>query len=147
MHDRFPLPDPDWAPTRPFWEAAARHEVRIPRCGSCRTWIWYPRERCPVCGEASPRWERVSGRGTLFSFTVVRHAFLPQLADEIPYITGLVALDEDPSVRLVTRVVDAEAADLDIDAPMVVVFRVLRFAGVEGEVTAPCFAPLPEARA
>ena len=59
----------------------------------------------------------------------------------MPYVAGLVAIEEDPAVRVVTRIVDCEPAALRIDLPVRVVFRPLRFAGVRGEVTAPMFVP------
>ena len=51
------------------------------------------------------------------------------------------AIEEDPAVRIVTRIIDCEPAALRIDMPVRVVFRPLRFAGVRGEVTAPMFVP------
>jgi uncharacterized OB-fold protein len=135
----FPLPELDFEGARPFWEAAARRELVIPRCAACRAFVWYPRERCPACrGEALP-WEPVSGRATLFSFTVVRHAFAAPFAGRLPYATGLVALAEDPAVRLATLLVDCDPASLRLDQPLRVVFRPLPFAGPP--VPAPLFAP------
>jgi uncharacterized OB-fold protein len=70
---------------------------------------------------------------------VVHHAFLPQFAELVPFVPALVALDEDPRVRLVTRLVDCDPARLRSDLPVEVVFRDLRFPGVEGSVVAPFF--------
>ncbi|TMA56522.1 MAG: OB-fold domain-containing protein [Deltaproteobacteria bacterium] len=83
----------------------------------------------------------MSGRGRLFSWSVVRRAFIPQLAADVPYVAGVVAIEEDPAVRIVTRIVDCDPASLRADMPVCVVFRPLRFAGVHGEVTAPMFVP------
>jgi uncharacterized OB-fold protein len=83
----------------------------------------------------------MSGRGRLFAWTVVRHAFLPQFSDDVPYATGLVALDEDPSVRIVTRIVDCDPERLAFHMPVRVVFRPLSFPGIDRTVTAPLFAP------
>ena len=80
MHPRFPLPAPDDELTTPFWDAAARHQLAIPRCDGCGAWVWYPRPRCPACDGSALTWTPVSGRGRLFSWTVVRHAFLPVLS-------------------------------------------------------------------
>jgi uncharacterized OB-fold protein len=86
-------------------------------------------------------WRATSGRGRLFSWAVVTHPFLPQYADLVPYVTGLVSLEEDPSVRFVTRVVDADAKSLEFDQPLEVTFRTIEFRGVEGSVKAPLFRP------
>src|SRR3989442_1333144 len=102
----FPLPDVDDPLTAPFFAAAARDELAIPRCRQCRRYVWYPKEHCPFCGSPSGRepkasggressllWEAVSGRATLFTWAVVRRAFLPAFADRVPFVTALVALD------------------------------------------------------
>jgi len=141
FRSEFPLPDVDWPPTQEFWAAAARGELALPRCDTCRRWRWYPDATCRFCGSTSSTWTAVSGRGRLFSWSVVRRAFIPQLAADVPYVAGLVSIEEDPAVRIVTRIVDCEPAALRIDMPVQVVFRPLRFAGVRGEVTAPVFVP------
>jgi hypothetical protein len=136
----FPLPERDFAGARPFWEAAARGELAIPRCAACRAYVWYPRERCPACGGEALPWETVSGRGTLWAFTIVRQALAPPFAPLVPYATGLVALAEDPAVRLATLFVDCDPGSLRVDQPVRVVFRPLPFPG-EPAVTAPLFTP------
>ncbi|HXJ33086.1 MAG TPA: OB-fold domain-containing protein [Candidatus Eisenbacteria bacterium] len=141
FRDDFPLPDLGFAPTRPFWDAAARHELAVPRCDACARYVWYPDGACRFCGGAAYTWTTVSGSGRLFSWSVVHRPFIPQLADAVPYVTGLVAIDEDPAVRIVTRVPDCAPERLRIDMPMRVVFRPLRFAEVPGEVVAPMFVP------
>jgi hypothetical protein len=141
FRDDFPLPDTDWPPTQPFWAGAARRELVLPRCDACRRFVWYPDGACRACRAASYTWTRVSGRGRLFSWSVVHRAFIPQLADAVPYVAGLVAVEEDPAVRLVTRVVDCDPAVLRVDLPMHAVFRTLRFPGSARTVTAPMFAP------
>lgn len=141
MRPEFPLPDVSWEPLAPFWAAAARRELALPRCNHCGAFVWYPAERCRVCGGTGSTWRPVSGRGRLFSWTVVHHAFLPQFAELIPFVPALVSIDEDPAVRLVTRIVDCDPAELRVDQPVEVVFRRLTFPGVSGSVIAPLFRP------
>lgn len=141
MRPDFPLPDTEWEPTRPFWAAAAAQELSIPRCQTCQRLHWYPRTACRRCGGQAFTWEAMSGRATLFSWVVVTHAFLPQFADKVPFVPGLVALDEDPAVRLTTEIVDADPSALRFDMPLTVVFRPITFAGVDTTVTAPMFTP------
>ena len=83
----------------------------------------------------------MSGRGTLFSWVVVKHPFLPQFSDLTPFVPALVALEEDPAVRLPTRMVDCEADDLDYEMAVQVVFRPLAFTDVAGPFDAPLFVP------
>jgi uncharacterized OB-fold protein len=135
----FPLPDVEWEPTRPFWAAAARGELAIPRCDACGLLVWYPDRACRGCAGTRHTWTVVSGRGRLYSFSVVRRAFIPAFAADVPYTTGLVALAEDPAVRLVTRIIDCDPAALRIDQALRAVFRPLVFPGIERHVVAPMF--------
>ena len=113
-----PLPKP--SPTsRPFWEAAKRHELTIQRCGACREYIYYPRPRCPKCFSDQLSWERVSGRGKVYSYTVVRRASSRMFADA-PYVLAIVELAEGP--RMTTNVV-APPEQVRIGMPVTVAFE------------------------
>lgn len=137
----FPLPDLTEPLTAPFYEAAAAGELRIPQCTVCGTYVWYPKAACPADGGAL-EWVAVSGRATLFTWAVVHRAFLPAFAEQVPFVTAVVALDEDPRVRIVTNVVDADPASLVPDEPVEVVFCDLAYPTVPGRaVTAPMFRP------
>ncbi len=139
--DDFPLPDVDDALTGPYFAGAARGELVIPRCDACGDYVWYPQEVCPRDG-GHLTWQRVSGRGTLFTWAVVRRACLPACEARVPFVTALVALDEDSAVRLCTSVVDAAPDTLVPDAPVAVTFRPLEFSTVPGRsVVVPMFAP------
>jgi uncharacterized OB-fold protein len=138
----FPLPDLDDARTAPYFAAAAEGEVRIPRCDRCGRFVWYPAAECRRCGGTEHTWTGTSGRGTLFSWVVVRRAFLPAFEEMVPFVSALVALDDDPSVRLVSYVVDCAPEDLAAEMPLVAVFRPLSFPTVPGRsVVVPMFVP------
>jgi len=143
MSGRSGLPDMNFEPTRGFWEAAQREELVIPRCGACKRFTWYPAPRCAHCDADELTWTRVSGRGTLFSWTLVTRALFKAFADKAPYVTGLVALDEDPAVRLVTTLVDCDPETLRADQPVIATFRALEFPGDSASVLAPMFTPAP----
>ena len=137
----FPLPDVEDPVTAPFFAGAARGELRIPRCARCGRFVWYPESACPGCG-GETEWVAVSGRGSLFSWAVVRRPFLPAFEDKVPFVSALVAIDEDPSVRVVSYVVDCEPESLVAGMPLAADFRPLSFATVPGrEVVVPVFRP------
>ncbi len=139
----FPLPDVDDAMTAPFFAAAARDALEIPRCVACARFVWYPEAACPSCG-GSLEWRPVSGLATLFSWAVVQRVFLPAFAEQVPYVTALVALVEDPAVRVCTYLIDSETAALVAEMPCEVVFRDLNFPTVEGvSVRVPMFRVTP----
>lgn len=140
--DDFPLPDLADERTAEFFAGAARGELVIPQCESCSAYCWYPEPACPRCGGEAFSWTPVSGRGRLYSWAVVRRAFLPAFEEMVPFVTALVALDEDPAVRLVSYVVDSDPDDLAADLPLEVVFRPLTFPTVPGKaVPVPMFRP------
>lgn len=89
-----PLPDPD---TQGFWDATAQGSLAVSRCTECARWQQPPTERCRHCGGV-PAFEPVTGRGTIYSFIVVRQQTVPGHA--APYVCALVELDESPDVRL-----------------------------------------------
>ena len=97
-----PLPKP--TPTsQPFWDAARRHQLSLQRCAACGKFIYYPRERCPHCFSDKLGWESVSGRGKVYSYTVVRRASSRAFGE--PYVLAIVELDEGP--RMTTNIVAA----------------------------------------
>jgi uncharacterized OB-fold protein len=135
----FPLPDTSWPPLREFWAGAADHRLRLPRCVGCRRFRWYPTGDCPHCRGDRLEWEDLSGRGTLFSWSVVRRALEPALAVLQPYVSAIVVPEEAPCVRIVSRLVDCEEADLRADAPVVVRFADLAYPAAHSGVVAPLF--------
>jgi uncharacterized OB-fold protein len=117
--------------TRPFWDACRRRELVIQRCTTCGTFRHLPTPVCWRCRSFAHAWEPVSGRGTIFSWTVVHRAFLPGLEEAVPYTVVVVALDDAPGVRLISNLVDGEPT---IGQPVAVVFE-----DVAPEVTVPRF--------
>jgi len=112
-----PLPKPS-AVSRPFWDAAKRHELILQQCGGCKAFIYYPRDRCPQCLSEQLQWRPVSGRGKVYSYTVVRRASTRSFADK-PYVLAIVELDE--GVRMTTNVEAAPEA-LKVGMPVAVWF-------------------------
>ena len=127
-----PVPTPE---SRPFWEAARRHELMLQRCRRCTRFFFYPRAACPHCLSGDVEWQRVSGRGTLHTFTVV-HRGLRGFPLGEPYILAVVELEEGP--RMMTNLVDVEPdpARIRIGMDVEVVF-----ADVTAEVALPRFRP------
>jgi len=115
-----PLPRPSPF-SRPFWEAARRHELLIQRCRACSAYIFYPRLNCPECGSRDLEWMGVSGKGKVYSYTVARRATHPAFAGRVPYVIAIVELEEGP--RLTTNIVDCDPDSVRIDMPVEVAFE------------------------
>jgi uncharacterized OB-fold protein len=77
-------------------------------------------------------WTTSSGRGTVYSYTVIRQNMSRSFRHLLPYVVALVDLDE--GARLMTNVVGCEPSDLRVGAPVQV-----RFEPVSEEAALPCF--------
>jgi uncharacterized protein len=89
-----PRPDPQNDDDARFWNALGEGELRIQRCSACATFRHPPRPVCAHCGARESEWLPVSGRGEVWSFTVIHPPTLPAFADRTPYAAVVVRLDE-----------------------------------------------------
>lgn len=117
--NHLPTPEPLFdADTAPYWRAAARGELVLPRCAECRTYVWYPRPLCPI--DLSPvEWTPVSGNGVVYSHTVV-HRGERAFAGVAPFVLAYVELDEGP--RIMTNVVGCDPTEVAIGLAVRVTF-------------------------
>jgi len=116
-----PLPRPlDPELTRPFWEAAKRHELVMPRCKTCDQLFFYPRSECPRCLGSDLEWVGVSGRGRLHSFTIVNQPANAAFRDDVPYVYAVVQLIEGP--RMISNLVEYDVESVSVDMPVEAVF-------------------------
>lgn len=128
-----PLPIPS-AESAPYWEYCKKGELRIQRCASCRAFVHYPRVLCPHDASPDLEWTQVSGRGSIFSYTISHRAFHPGFSGDVPYVIAIVELEEGP--RLMCRVRDVAPEDVRVGLPVEVFFE-----AVTPEVTLPFFRP------
>lgn len=101
---------------KPFWEAAAKQKLTIQRCQDCNAWVWTPRPSCNECGSEKVEWTEVSGKGEVYSFTVIRQvvgrAASKAFEPDIPYVIAWVDLDEGP--RLITNIIGCPVEDVKL---------------------------------
>ncbi|MFI1740036.1 Zn-ribbon domain-containing OB-fold protein [Streptomyces sioyaensis] len=109
-----PVPDEDGAP---FWEYAARGELRIHACDDCGALRFPPRPCCPHCQSFAARWQKMSGRGRIWSYVLPHPPLLPAYAALPGYNAIVVELAEAPRIRLVGNLVTAADAPLNSVAP------------------------------
>ena len=127
-----PVPDPESAP---YWEAVNEGRLVVQRCTRCGNHQLYPRPHCIRC-RGPVEWVEASGRGTVYSYTVIRQNFSRAFRHLIPYVVALVDLEEGP--RLMTNLVGCEPEDVVIGMPVRVTFE-----RVTDEASLPLFAPAP----
>ena len=118
-----------------FWTSGSEGVLRFQHCESCDRFLHPPGVVCSRCGGV-PAVKNVSGRGTVVGVTVNFQPWLPDM--EVPYAIGLVAIEDDPLVRLTTLIVDAEPDDVVIGMPVAVQFEQHK------DVWLPVFAPTGE---
>lgn len=110
---KIPSPRPN-ADTQPYWDAAKNGELLLKYCNGCGKVYHYPRAICPLCGSDDTEWRKASGRGTIFSCSVLRRT-------EAPYCLAYVELDEGPIVM--SNIVDTDLDAVRIGQPVRVVFK------------------------
>ena len=120
MVEAYPLPEID-SVTAPFWEATLRGELRMQACASCGRLRFPPRPMCPWCQSFDVAWDRMSGRATLWSWAVPHPPLLPAYAELAPYTVAVVALEEDPTIRMV-GMLDADPDVVGIGGAVEVAF-------------------------
>jgi len=121
-----PAPNVD-LDNRVFWDAASRRELKFGRCCQCHKSYFYPRHFCPFCLSADVEWVSASGRGEIYSYTVMRRA-------ERPFVLAYVRLEEGPS--MMTNIVDGDLDAIRIGQPVTVTFK-----PTEGGPPVPMFRP------
>lgn len=113
-----PLPHPTHI-SQPYWDGLKAQEVRIQQCDRGHS-LFFPRMHCPTCGSRALTWNKVSGEGTLYSFTIARIPTMPEFTDEMPQALAVVELAE--GVRINTTMVGVEPEALKIGMPVRAVF-------------------------
>ena len=111
---------------KPFFDAAREGKLLLKRCLACKALHYYPRAICPFCASDRTEWVAAQGRGTLYSYSVMRRV-------DKPYAIAYVTLEE--GVTMLTGLVDCDFDRLRIGDPVRVVFR------PKGDDTVPMFTP------
>ena len=109
------IPAPPVNPeTQAFWDAAGEGKLLYKKCTACGEPHFYPRTYCPFCFSDKTEWVEASGKGTIYSYSVMRRA-------PVPYAMAYVTLAEGP--RMVTNIVDCDFDKLKCEQPVKVVFK------------------------
>lgn len=121
-----PLPDLDRVPDyeRGFWEGTRAGELRIQRCADCGRFRHLPTPMCPECSSLAYEWTRVSGRGFVYSFVIVRHPVHPAIREkeQTPYNICMIELEEQEGLRICSNVLQVAPEDINIGMPVMVAF-------------------------
>ena len=128
-----PVPQPE---SDDYWEQAANGKLVAQRCADCDALQFYPRVFCTSCSSRSLEWQELSGKGTLFTFTIVHQPPHRGFTGDVPYIAAIVELAE--GVKMPSQVIGIEPDPdaLSIGMPLEVVFE-----QVTDTITLPKFKP------
>jgi uncharacterized protein len=118
---------------RGFWTAGHDNTLRLRHCAHCGYWVHPPRPICPRCWGRELPWDATSGRATLYSYTINRKAWNPEVT--VPYVIGMVELPEQAGLRMTTNIVHCDPDDVHIGMALRVVFE------QHGEHFVPLFEP------
>ena len=84
--------------TKPFWDGCARAELLLQRCTACQAHRHPPSPICPRCLSDQHTWVRASGRGTVYTFVVVRETRARGWDKMVPYVLAVIELEEGPRI-------------------------------------------------
>lgn len=118
----------------PFWRSVEKEAMELPYCADCERFFFYPRPFCPDCWSEEIRWRPVSGRGKIWSFSVVHFPFFRgEWEERLPYVVALIELEN--GVRFLSNVVDCPVEEIHIGLDVELVY------GRLGDQLMPLFRP------
>ena len=100
--------------TKEFWTSLTANKFVVRRCNACGESHWYPRAICPFCHSDDTEWREASGRGVIYTYSVMRRA-------KTPYAIAFVTLEEGPT--MMTNLVDCDLDAIRIGQPVEVTIR------------------------
>ena len=128
---RIPLPLPTPL-SKPHWDGCREGVLRVQRCGDCDSFVFIPMPVCGGCLGTNLSWVESSGRGTLYSYTVVHRPQQPMFA--VPYTVAVVELEE--GWHMLSNLVGVDPDEVEIGMPLEVTFE-----RKSDEITLPYFRP------
>jgi uncharacterized OB-fold protein len=124
--------------TKPFWDGCGEGRLLLQRCAGCGAWRHPPSPICPNCLDPKHEWIAATGRGTVYTFVVVREA-RRGWDKMVPYVLAVIALEEGP--HILTDLTDVAPEDVAIGMKVEVTFEEL-----DGTTKLPLFRPRQEGR-
>lgn len=128
---QIPLPRPTVV-SRPFWDGAKRGALMVQKCRDCGHLVHIPHVACTRCLSENLDWIQSSGRGTVYSYSVVWRPQTP--AFKPPYVVAIIELEE--GWHMLSNVIDCAVEDVHVNLPVEVVFQ-----KESDEITLPRFRP------
>jgi uncharacterized protein len=128
-----PLPRPN-SEDAGFWEETKQHRPACQRCKQCGTWLWSPLVQCPRCLSFDLGFDEISGRGKVFSYSIVLYNPSPAWSDAVPYVVATVEMEE--GIRMKFHLVNCDPHDVKVGMAVRMIFQ-----DVTPDWTLPQFEP------
>lgn len=130
-----PLPHPT-IDTKAFWNGCRRHELILQKCQTCGKYRFYPGPTCHFCGSDQSEWTKMSGRGRVYTWTVIRKAADPAWAGDLPYIIVVIELEEQEGLYMPGNLLQCAPEEIMGEMPVEVVF-----VDITDQITLPQWRP------
>ena len=119
--------------TEQYWRSGADGKLRVAQCQKCRRYFHPPQPVCSHCYSQDIAFVPVSGKGTVYSWTLNRYQWAPGMKP--PYVVAEVELPEQAGLRILTNIVDCDPDNVKIGMTVTVAFE------RAGEAFVPVFRP------
>ena len=115
--DRFPNTwiDPD---NVEMFRGFLEHRLLINKCQDCTKWYQPPWPICPRCLSENVAPAEVSGKGVVFTFTVLHTGWARDVDYSAGHPVAVIELAEQPGLRITATIVDCPKEDIRIDMPV-----------------------------
>lgn len=120
--DTFPYPVPEYG-AEAYWAACNEERLVMQRCAACARLRWHPAPLCTHCQHTESTWDELSGRGEVYSYTVITHPVHPAASARVPYIVVEIELEEQAGLRMISNLVEIEADAVTIGMPVEVAYE------------------------
>ncbi len=119
-----------------FWKSTHEHAMKLQKCDNCGRFWYYPGPICHYCASREFTWTPVSGRGNIYSYSVLERAKGNPFEDDVPISIILVRLAEGP-VMMSNLIDDDDHTRIAVDLPVEIDYE-----DVNDEITLPVFRPV-----
>jgi uncharacterized OB-fold protein len=133
--DAMPPPLAD-ATSLPWWQAASEHRLVVQRCTACQHTRHPPAPVCPECRSDEADWQELSGRGEVFTYTIVHRPIAA--GQELPFVVAVIALEDSGGVRMISNLVGIAPEAVEIGMPVELVWE-----DMSADLAIPRFRPVP----
>jgi len=119
LNEKFLPPDDMPEFHRPFWEALKEHRLVVQTCENGHP-RFVPTEICGKCGSQEWTWEPMTGKGKIYTYTVVHRGPIPAYQADAPYVIAHVEMDD--GVRMISNLINCDPKTVCIGMPVEVIY-------------------------